>query len=521
MAVQRSNGELVFAFVAPVGTDYRSVSDYLRAQLFSFGYECSSIQLSQAIGIYSKELGLKPDLVWNDQYERIQKHMHEANVLYRRFNEICDEEEVNALFALHALTEIQEQRIANDDRALLNKAHLILTLKRPEEVTYLRRVYGLGLHVISVFSPEEDRVAHLMHKQHLSKEKARELVKNDENDSESGGQRTGVAFHLADLFVDTGELSSSRWEQQIDRYLELLFSHPFRTPTPDEQAMFMAYGASLRSAQLGRQVGAAILNNRGDLLAIGCNEVPSPGGGQYWEGPVSDKHWKGPVGDKRDHILGGDSNDEEKQRIYNEVLACLPDEISKSPKLKAEFRKTSLFGITEFGRAVHAEMEALSSCARRGVPTQDTTVYTTTFPCHNCARHIVGFGVRRVVYIEPYPKSKATLLHDDAIASYATERSAGAEGQVQFTPFVGISPRRYGEMFTIAPTYGRELIRKHKDSGNAVDWRRETAELRLQMYPISYIEREKLAVRRLGSQLKQRTLDFDLSDKVEVDTHGE
>jgi len=293
---------------------------------------------------------------------------------YRRFNQICDKEEINALFALHAITEIQGQRIANDeDRALLNKAHIILTLKRPEEVTYLRRVYGLGLHVISVFSPEEDRVAFLKQKQHLRKDKAKELVKNDENDSESGGQRTGAAFHLADLFIDIADRRGVPWEQQIDRYLELLFSHPFRTPTRDEQAMFMAFGASLRSAQLGRQVGAAITNTHGDLIAIGCNDVPSPGGGQYWEGSV---------GDKRDHVLGVDSNDQEKRRIYTELLNLLPQEIADNPKVKNAFKKSSLFGITEFGRAVHAEMEALSSCARRGISTQDVILYTTTFPCH-------------------------------------------------------------------------------------------------------------------------------------------
>jgi deoxycytidylate deaminase len=270
--------------------------------------------------------------------------------------------------------------------------------------------------------------------------------------------------------------------------------------------MFMAFGASLRSAQLGRQVGAAITTSSGDLIAIGCNEVPSPEGGQYWEGSV---------GDKRDHVIGSDSNDQEKRRIQNELLALLPTSVQEDPKVRAAFRKSSLFGITEFGRAVHAEMEALSSCARRGISTQDTVLYTTTFPCHNCARHIVGFGVRRVVYIEPYPKSKATLLHDDAITSFAMERAQGAENQVKFTPFVGISPRRYGELFTVLPTYGREVLRKDRGTGNAVDWRRENSSLRFQMVPISYIEREEFAVERLGAQLTQRTLPFAQSKAQE------
>ena len=44
----------------------------------------------------------------------------------------------------------------------------------------------------------------------------------------------------------------------------------------------------------------------------------------------------------------------------------------------------------------HAEMEALLSCARSGVSTRGATLYSTTFPCHNCAKHIIAAGVARV-----------------------------------------------------------------------------------------------------------------------------
>jgi hypothetical protein len=59
------------------------------------------------------------------------------------------------------------------------------------------------------------------------------------------------------------------------------------------------------------------------------------------------------------------------------------------------------------------------------------------------------------------------------------------------------------------------VVRKVKETGNAVDWRREDAELRFLMYPISYIEREELAVKRLGAQLTQRTLPFEESNPEE------
>ena len=67
--------------------------------------------------------------------------------------------------------------------------------------------------------------------------------------------------------------------------------------------------------------------------------------------------------------------------------------------------------LIEFSRTVHAEMAAIVDAARRGVSVQDCNLYTTTFPCHECAKHIVAAGIRRVVYIEPYPKSQALSLH--------------------------------------------------------------------------------------------------------------
>ena len=90
-----------------------------------------------------------------------------------------------------------------------------------------------------------------------------------------------------------------------------------------------------------------------------------------------------------------------------------PSELLKEGK--EVLKDTGILDITEYGRAVHAEMEALLSCGRSGVSTRQCTLYTTTFPCHNCAKHIVASGISRVVFVEPYPKSLANDLHSDAI----------------------------------------------------------------------------------------------------------
>lgn len=99
--------------------------------------------------------------------------------------------------------------------------------------------------------------------------------------------------------------------------------------------------------------------------------------------------------------------------------------------------------ITEYGRAVHAEIEALLSCLRTGVSVREGTLYSTTFPCHNCAKHIVAAGIKRVVFVEPYPKSQAIGLFHDSIVLGTEDTKRAEDPRVVFQPFVGVAARRW------------------------------------------------------------------------------
>jgi hypothetical protein len=80
-------------------------------------------------------------------------------------------------------------------------------------------------------------------------------------------------------------------EFKIQRFVDLLFGHPFHTSQPDEYAMYQAAAVALRSSDDNRQVGAVIVSlTRGpneiknaDVIAVGMNEVPRGGGGFYWD----------------------------------------------------------------------------------------------------------------------------------------------------------------------------------------------------------------------------------------------
>ena len=279
----------------------------------------------------------------------------------------------------------------------------------------------------------------------------------------------------------------------------------------------MAYAASLRSAQLGRQVGAAVTSKDGDILAVGTNDVPKPGGGLYWPGPL----------DNRDHILGRDSNDVQRGRIVRRLLDAVKDldierqkamrtliekAFADTPQVAAQLARDiverlagpdlatdsltasleSRLDITEYGRAVHGEMDALLSCARSGVSPQGALLYVTTFPCHNCTRHIIASGIERVYYIEPYGKSRAEELHEDEIVvEEKLERKRGRHRRVPFSHFVGVGPRRYFDLFSLTLSTGHELIRK--EGGKTIELNRAGAS-RIPLSPYSYLQKEEIAV---------------------------
>lgn len=51
---------------------------------------------------------------------------------------------------------------------------------------------------------------------------------------------------------------------------------------------------------------------------------------------------------------------------------------------------------------VHAEQNAVTDCACRGVSTQDATAYITHYPCINCMKILCASGVKYIKYIDDY-----------------------------------------------------------------------------------------------------------------------
>jgi deoxycytidylate deaminase len=457
--------DLFVGMVAPIGSDRDQVLSALSAQLAQYGYEIERVRLADL-------LDDAPGRSGDPLPRRGERHYHSERMnagddLRRQTG---DDSAVAAL-AIARVARLREARAGLGDEGADVQPVLYVfdSLKHPREARLLRNVYGPGFWLVSIVQDIDER------RQNLADTLASQqgafngqddpelaaLIRRDEGDpADKSGQQVRDVFADADYFLPVQR--GVQWTDHLERFVAGVFDAPFITPVRDEDAMRLAKIASLRSAALGRQVGAVVIPPSGDPCLLGTNEVPKPGGGQFQEGDVPDF---------RDFQTGYDPNPMYVDRLLGEVFErlaaadfftedrnaaggaavlkeALANRDGQSPVLDG-IRATSLI---EFTRCLHAEQAAIVSAARTGVAMAGSTLYTTTFPCHECTKIIVGAGIIEVQYIEPYPKSMASVLYRDLIdAVPPMQRTDGVTGadleRVPFRPFLGFGPGRYDEVF--------------------------------------------------------------------------
>ena len=472
-AVARSTrADIYIGIVAPTGIRRASFEAKLEAALERFGYDLRLWRVSDLLDTY-RDIKIRRELPG----AYLKSAMDAGSSLRNKVGNDC--------LARSVMLAINESRTANDPP----RVHAIWSLKHPEEVACLRLSYGGSFHLIGLYAYHYERMKELLFRKGMTESDAIEAIQRDEDESgHAHGQKTRDTFQLADVFIPW---DTSPTPADLERFFGLVFGHPTTTPTLDEHRMFLAFASSTRSGELGRQVGAVLTDSYGDVLATGSNDVPRRGGGSYW--PDDD--------DQRDYVKGHDSNTACRQELMKKIAGEL--NVKDPEALAAKLNDTSLRNITEYGRAVHAEMDALLACSRTGHSTRDTTLYVTTYPCHNCARHLIAAGVRRVVYVEPYPKSLALALHEDDMEKCDPGKSQSVQdGKVCREPFVGIGPRRFFDYFSVNLGSGYLLQRKAAD-GSVLKPDPLKAAPRVQASEIGYLRGERKLVNEIRPFLSE------------------
>ena len=463
--------ELIFAVVGPVGSGTTEIAQTLKFLLDKGKYDTSILKARAVIESAVNDHAL---------ISAAQTDFLKSRALQDAGDNLRRESKDSAAIAVGLVQMIRKTRAekqgspkSSSDPVIPDgkkRAYILDSIRHPHEVALLRRVYQEAFCLVGVFCQEEERLRRLQKEKytHASLEDIQAFMERDENAPEPYGQKVSDAFHLADFFVDnTANRLIERKEpnpdwnvsDQLARLVELLIRTSVVRPRPAETSMFHAYGARMQSSCLSRQVGAALVDTRGNIVATGTNEVPRVGGGVY--GGLFSATPSGDPDPRHDHRCFFRNkfctNTREQNAIVDELVTSL-SQLEMAPDkslLRERIRRSRIGQLLEFSRSVHAEMDALLSAGRSGVKTVGTHLFVTTFPCHSCARHIVAAGVEEVQYIEPYPKSLAIRLHGDAIVTDPREwkrfsdNDAKARGRpyVLFRAFIGVAPRLYRRAF--------------------------------------------------------------------------
>jgi cytidine deaminase len=460
--------DIFVGLVAPIGSSRDEVLADLSERLKQYGYDMERVRLADLLDDAPGRSG-GDHLPRRGERGYHEQRMNAGDELRR----MTGDDSALAALAIARVAKDRDARARRGDEGedLAPKAYVFDSLKHPREARLLRNVYGPGFWLVSIVQEIEERQQNLAdalapQQGAFSGQNDPELdrlIRRDQGDpADKSGQHVRDVFADADYFLPVRR--GVQWTEHIERFLAGVFDAPFITPGRHEEAMRHAKAASLRSAALGRQVGAVLVPAGGDPpYMLGTNEVPKPGGGQFREGDIPDY---------RDFQTGYDPNPTYVERLLGEVFERLAraqffsDErnklggaaVLKEAKAERDGQPAVLDGIRaasliEFTRCLHAEQAAIVSAARTGVAVAGSTLYTTTFPCHECTKIIVGAGIIEVQYIEPYPKSMASELYRDLIdavppmQSETTATGSGELGRVPFRPFLGFGPGRYDEVF--------------------------------------------------------------------------
>lgn len=478
----QENEELVFGLVAPLGVDLDGAYESMKAVLETFHYVVVKVSVSEFLKNRTTVLKTEVPKYLDSYIDTMQAAGNGLRLQSGR----------NDALAACALRQINEHRSAQfaAGRESTRVAYVIRQLKTTEEVKLLRLVYGERFSAVGIFTALRGRVEWLAKKIAQSRndgtawtkyeEEAKRLIDLDAEEKLDHGQKVRDTFPLSDVFItwrgegNYDQTNSRGFKLQFERYVSGLLGDPVFVPTTEELLMAQATIVARQSADWSRQVGAVIATRDGSVVAVGRNDDPKIGGGV-----VASRQ---PV----------DSSIEFKRKTLEEILAALsdwlnPEELNKGTDelaaiaVKTRLKSTRLMGIGEFGRMVHAEMAAITDAAARGVAVKGQIIFCTTFPCQNCAKHLMASGIRALVHIDPYPKSLVREMYESEIEELPMESMASDEFDRQVSAthenkflllnFMGVAPRGYERLFSMP-------VRKD-ESGEKISWDKKTAKPRL------------------------------------------
>jgi len=280
-------------------------------------------------------------------------------------------------------------------------------LRNIGEINHLRDEFGYRFTLIAVLASSDarwDRIESTYTDKGLGRADFVEDDKRDKNEETEYGQQVELCVDRADILIDNSmTVSTTDFKRKVLDFVDLATGKKFRGASQSEILMNIAFSSSHSSKCIKRHVGAVIADEKGQIVSTGYNENPLGTNpcveepeyeNQCFRDIVRNEHFKS-LADKGARCpVCSEKIVFEKGPPWR-CKACA----SKGQKTNLEsffFPDRALNWCT----AVHAEVWAILTAGERA---RGGSLYTTTFPCAQCAEKIVQSGITKVVFTESYP----------------------------------------------------------------------------------------------------------------------
>ena len=234
--------------------------------------------------------------------------------------------------------------------------------------------------------------------------------------------------------------------EQWLKYASLILHPGLITPSSEERCMVVAYTAKFNSGCLSRQVGAVITNQDHSIRTIGWNDVP------YGQVPcalreIEDHHRNtdetrsyytymysdfernsGPIYAGGSFLTKINKDYMDSKNLCDNLKGLPYSYCFKTLHNRYEGKENQVHT-----RSLHAEENAMLQMAKYGgQPLKNGIIYVTASPCELCCKKLYQIGVRKIVYIDPYPGISRQNIIRNGFKRPALKLFQGAYGPTYF-----------------------------------------------------------------------------------------
>ncbi len=346
-------------------------------------------------------------------------------------------DELREKYGPGVLAEEAAKRIQDETKGS-KQSFVIDGIRNTHEIRVLQDFFGYKFTLVAVMADGDARWQRIGAVAYTNKAfTMQDFLLDDARDRDEEiptGQQVELCIDRADAVIDNSSaVTLGQYQKKVLELADLVAGKKPRRATTDEIFMNIAYTAALSSKCIKRNVGAVIVGAGERIVGVGYNENPTGTLPCIDEPEYENRCFRDIVRNKHFKVL---SERGVRCPVCGEPLADKQGPPWRCGRCAENKRKTNLEALffpdraLNWCTAIHAEVKAIFGA---GADARRSRLYTTTFPCFQCAEKIIEAGISAVQYTEAYPDTEGEFRL----------RIAG----VQLTRFEGVRSASFERLF--------------------------------------------------------------------------